>query len=95
MPQAPDSSAVRPYRWLRHPLYLSEEIAALGVLLQHMTLGAVLIVVAHIAVQIGRIRFEEQLLGQAFLNIAFSQQKWRVMPHVYRSKDLTIPIIST
>jgi len=72
-----------PYRWLRHPLYVAEEIAVLGVLLQHLTPLAILIVVAHIAVQIGRVHYEERLLRETFPEYRALSADWRLVPFVY------------
>ena len=57
VPQARYIVQTGPYRWLRHPLYVAEEIAVIGVLLQHLSPITALIVVGHIAVQISRIKY--------------------------------------
>jgi len=54
-----------------------------GVLLQHLTSLAILIVVVHIAIQIGRIYFEEKLLGETFPNYRLFSADWRLVPFVY------------
>jgi protein-S-isoprenylcysteine O-methyltransferase Ste14 len=72
-----------PYRWLRHPLYVAEEIAVIGVLLQHLSPISVLIVAGHLAVQISRIYYEEELLGRSFPKYVSFAPKWRLVPFVY------------
>src|ERR1700751_4316103 len=39
VPQARSVVQTGPYRWIKHPLYLAEEIAMLGVVLQYLTLA--------------------------------------------------------
>jgi protein-S-isoprenylcysteine O-methyltransferase Ste14 len=80
VPQARSVVSSGPYRWLRHPLYVSEEIAVIGVLLQHLSPIAVLIVIVHIAAQIGRIRYEEELLSRTFPSYLLRSARWRVFP---------------
>ncbi|MBC8036810.1 MAG: isoprenylcysteine carboxylmethyltransferase family protein [Rhizobiales bacterium] len=55
-----------PYAVVRHPLYVVEEIAVLGVLLLNLSLPAVLLVAAHWALQLRRMHNEERVLAQAF-----------------------------
>jgi|SRR5882672_1804338 len=83
VPQARSVVRSGPYRWLRHPLYVSEEIAVVGVLLQHLAPFTVLIVAVHIAVQIGRIQYEERLLGETFPHYRMLSANWRLVPFVY------------
>src|SRR5262249_51213572 len=62
VPQARSVVKTGPYRWIKHPLYLSEEIAILGVVLQYLTPVTVIVLVLHIGVQVCRILYEEDLL---------------------------------
>jgi len=83
VPQARSVVRSGPYRWLRHPLYVAEEIAVFGLLLQHFTPLAILIVVLHIAVQISRIHYEERLLAETFPEYHALSADWRLVPFVY------------
>ena len=55
-----------PYSLVRHPLYLCEQIAVLGTLLQFLSPVTMLLFVIHIAIQIQRMGNEEKVLRQAF-----------------------------
>jgi protein-S-isoprenylcysteine O-methyltransferase Ste14 len=54
------------YSIVRHPLYLCEEIAVLGVMLGHLSPMAVAIVAIHWGFQLRRIDYEEQILRETF-----------------------------
>src|SRR5262245_56693714 len=45
VPQARSVVQTGPYRWIKHPLYLAEEIVILGVVLQYLTLVTAIILV--------------------------------------------------
>jgi protein-S-isoprenylcysteine O-methyltransferase Ste14 len=84
VPQAHSVVQTGPYRWIRHPLYLAEEIAVLGVVLQYLTPVTVLIFVAHIGVQIARILYEENLLRRNFPEYAsYEANRWRLIPFLW------------
>lgn len=55
-----------PYRLVRHPLYVAEEIAVIGVFLQFRSWPAAAILVVHGAFQLLRMREEEIVLARAF-----------------------------
>jgi protein-S-isoprenylcysteine O-methyltransferase Ste14 len=55
-----------PYALVRHPLYLVEETAVVGVFIQFATWPAVVLFVMHFAFQLQRMRNEERVLMQAF-----------------------------
>lgn len=55
-----------PYRVVRHPLYLTEEIAIIGVILLNFSPLALLLGAAHWALQLRRMRNEERVLTAAF-----------------------------
>lgn len=54
------------YRHVRHPLYLAEELATVGVLLQNVSPLAAAIVAVHIGVQFYRMGCEERTLAAQF-----------------------------
>jgi protein-S-isoprenylcysteine O-methyltransferase Ste14 len=85
VPQARAVACTGPYRWIRHPLYFAEEIAVLGVVLQVLSPLTLTIFVTHIAVQIGRIHFEEHLLRQSLPEYHRYGQiaRWRLIPHIW------------
>jgi len=55
-----------PYRWVRHPLYVTEEIAVLGIFLQFLDGAAAAILLVHLAFQFLRMHEEEIVLERAF-----------------------------
>src|SRR5215467_5461173 len=61
VPQARSVVQTGPYQWIKHPLYLSEEIAVLGVVLQYLTPVTVIVFVLHIVVQVCRILYDPTL----------------------------------
>ena len=68
-----------PYRWVRHPMYLSLALIALGVVLwrlQWLTSAAALLLMIGLVI---KIRFEERMLCQAFADYAAYQQRTAAM----------------
>jgi protein-S-isoprenylcysteine O-methyltransferase Ste14 len=59
-----------PYRFVRHPLYLVEELAAIAGFIEAMSLGAALLLAVQIAFQIRRILNEEAVLETVFPDYA-------------------------
>ena len=55
-----------PYRVVRHPLYLAEQIAILGIFIQYASVYAAIIVIIHFLFQIRRMLNEEKLLYSSF-----------------------------
>jgi protein-S-isoprenylcysteine O-methyltransferase Ste14 len=83
-PQARSVVQTGPYRWIKHPLYLSEEVAILGVVLQYLTPVTVLVLALHIGVQICRIIYEEDLLRRNCSEYcSYEVSRWRLIPHVW------------
>jgi protein-S-isoprenylcysteine O-methyltransferase Ste14 len=73
-----------PYRFVRHPLYLAEEIATIGVFLQFASIWTALVLVTHISVQLRRIANEERVLSAQFREYAAYQRTTaRLIPGVY------------
>jgi protein-S-isoprenylcysteine O-methyltransferase Ste14 len=59
-----------PYAYVRHPLYLTEEIAIIGIVLINFSLPALLIAVVHWLLQLRRMHNEERVLTAAFPDYA-------------------------
>jgi protein-S-isoprenylcysteine O-methyltransferase Ste14 len=75
---------VGPYSWVRHPLYLAEEIAFLGLFMQFASIWTALIFAAQIAFQLRRIHNEEAILSGSFPEYAAYQQSTAcLVPGVY------------
>jgi protein-S-isoprenylcysteine O-methyltransferase Ste14 len=84
VPQARRVVSAGPYRWIRHPLYLSEEIAIMGIALQYLSLLVVLVLVAHVVIQIRRILYEEELLRRTLPEYAdYERSRWRLIAFVW------------
>lgn len=73
-----------PYRLVRHPLYLFEEVAAVGVLIQFLSVYTALIFMAHIVIQLQRMSNEESVLEQAFPEYQqYKSTTARLIPGIY------------
>jgi protein-S-isoprenylcysteine O-methyltransferase Ste14 len=84
VPQARSVVKTGPYRWIKHPLYLAEEIAVLGVVLQFLTPVTVIIFVLHIGIQVTRILYEEDLLRRNCPEYSvYEASRWRLIPYVW------------
>lgn len=77
------------YKGIRHPLYLAEAVSMVGVFLQFRSLEAATIVVIHFACQLGRIHWEERILGATFPEYA----AYRGRSNLLVSADLLRPKI--
>jgi protein-S-isoprenylcysteine O-methyltransferase Ste14 len=72
------------YRFVRHPLYLVEELAVAGLVLQFLSYWTALILVVQIAFQLRRMRNEEAILAETFPEYtAYSARTARLIPGVY------------
>lgn len=84
VPQARSVVQTGPYRWIKHPLYFSEQIAILGVVLQYLTPVTVIVFVLHIGVQVCRILYEEDLLRRNCPEYSmYEASRWRLIPYVW------------
>ncbi|HKR60061.1 MAG TPA: isoprenylcysteine carboxylmethyltransferase family protein [Pyrinomonadaceae bacterium] len=73
-----------PYKIVRHPLYLFEEVASFGILLQFFSVYTVLVFVIHILIQIQRMKNEEAVLEKAFPEYqVYKTTTARVIPKLY------------
>lgn len=84
VPQARSVVQTGPYRWIKHPLYLAEEIVIFGVVLKSLSPLTLSLFVLHIAVQVCRIRYEEDLLRRNCPEYAgYEASRWRLIPYVW------------
>jgi len=72
------------YRFVRHPIYLSYIVAALGTLMRHSSLHNTAVVLAGIGLMLWRIRCEERLLtpDEGYRNYA-AKVRYRLIPGLY------------
>ena len=72
------------YALVRHPLYLAEEIAVLGVVVQSLSAMTLLVFALHLFFQLRRMKNEEHVLGQAYPEYqAYQRRTARLIPGVY------------
>jgi protein-S-isoprenylcysteine O-methyltransferase Ste14 len=84
MPEARRLVTAGLYAKIRHPLYLAEAVATIGVLLQYRTVGAALLIAAQFAVQLWRMHEEEKVLEAEFPGYAeYRRRAARLIPGVY------------
>jgi protein-S-isoprenylcysteine O-methyltransferase Ste14 len=84
LPQARQFVSSGPYRFVRHPLYLAEQIATWGLMLQFEQPWAVLIALGSLALQFPRMRFEEEILQQVFPDYAlYAARTRKIVPGIY------------
>lgn len=73
-----------PYRFVRHPMYLFEFIAFLGVLLPSLSPLNLGLYGLFVASQLGRMHFEERALGETFPEYrAYRARTARLVPGLY------------
>jgi protein-S-isoprenylcysteine O-methyltransferase Ste14 len=84
IPEARQLVMTGPYRWIRHPLYLGEIIAAIAAVLANPGLWPVVTLLPFVCVQLLRAHFEEQLLVRTFPQYAaYRMRTWRLIPFVW------------
>jgi protein-S-isoprenylcysteine O-methyltransferase Ste14 len=84
VPQARGLVREGPYSIVRHPLYLAEEVAVLGCLLRFFSPTTLALFLAHCALQMARIIFEEDLLRRTFPEYEdYARSTSRLIPHVW------------
>lgn len=72
------------YGIVRHPLYLAEELAIIGIFVQFFSVWTALLLAAQIAFQLRRMRNEEIVLAETFPEYTVYQQKTaRLVPGIY------------
>ena len=73
-----------PYAVVRHPLYLGEGLALIGLTLQFMSPVAIAILALQWAFQVERMRNEERVLIETFPEYReYMSRTWRILPGVY------------
>ncbi len=73
-----------PYALVRHPLYLSEEIATIGIAINFLSIEAVIIVVLQWLFQLRRMTNEEQVLRASFPEYeAYAKHTPKVIPRLF------------
>jgi protein-S-isoprenylcysteine O-methyltransferase Ste14 len=73
-----------PYRLVRHPLYLTEEIAILGLFIQFASVWTALLMVLQICFQLRRMHNEESVLAVSFPEyVVYSRNTARLIPGIY------------
>src|SRR4051794_39630272 len=84
VPQARSVVQTGPYQWIKHPLYLAEEIVIFGVVLKVLSPMTLSLFVLHIGVQVCRIYYEEDLLRRNCPDYAsYEASRWRLIPYVW------------
>jgi protein-S-isoprenylcysteine O-methyltransferase Ste14 len=73
-----------PYAYIRHPLYLAEQLSLTGALIHYASLPAALLYVAQVAFQVQRMRNEEAVLLRSFPDYAaYMARTARLIPGVW------------
>jgi protein-S-isoprenylcysteine O-methyltransferase Ste14 len=73
-----------PYRFVRHPLYLSEELAIFGLFMQFFSLWTTIILALQIAFQLRRMHNEETILAEVLPEYtAYRNKTSRLIPGIY------------
>jgi len=73
-----------PYRFVRHPLYLAEEIAVFGVFMQFASSWTAVLLAVQIAFQLRRMHNEELVLTASFPEyVEYRHTTARLIPGVY------------
>jgi protein-S-isoprenylcysteine O-methyltransferase Ste14 len=84
LPQARHLVVSGPYRFIRHPLYLSEAIAVLGVMMQFRQPWALMLAIIAFSFQIARMHYEERILSAAYPAYRdYMARTARLIPHIY------------
>ena len=72
------------YRIVRHPLYVAEEIAAVGLVIQFLSYWTLLLLAVHVGFQVRRMQNEEAILIGIFPEYgAYKGKTARLIPRIY------------
>ena len=81
MPEARRLVTHGPYRLIRHPLYLCEEIAVIGIFIQVVSPLAAALLILHAGFQFQRMLNEEKVLSATFPDYEdYARQTPRLIP---------------
>jgi protein-S-isoprenylcysteine O-methyltransferase Ste14 len=84
MPEARKLITTGPYAIVRHPMYLSEQIAIAGIVMQNFSLYALALFTIHFWIQVQRMKHEENVLRETFSEYdEVMGSRPRVIPYVY------------
>lgn len=84
LPEARRLITSGPYAFVRHPLYLGEIIAIVGIVLQYLSAWALLLLGVICILQLQRMKYEEQVLIQVFPEYeGYMARTARLVPGVY------------
>ncbi len=73
-----------PYSIVRHPMYISEQIAIAGIVIQNFSLYACALFTIHLWIQIQRMQHEESILKETFPEYDdYEHRTARLIPGVY------------
>jgi len=87
MPEARTLVASGPYSIVRHPLYLTEEIAMIGLIIMNLSIWSVSLGVVHWLIQLRRMVNEERVLRATFPDYdSYAQAVPRIMPFTNTGK---------
>jgi protein-S-isoprenylcysteine O-methyltransferase Ste14 len=75
LPQARRLVTTGPYRYVRHPIYLGGLLITVGEVWLRFSPVVVLLNIVFVAAQLVRLRYEEEILGQAFPEFAEYRQR--------------------
>src|SRR6266496_1093989 len=73
-----------PYGIIRHPLYVTEELATVAVMIQFLSFSTLVMFLVHVLIQFERMKNEEAVLEKAFPEYqAYKSSTARIIPRVY------------
>jgi protein-S-isoprenylcysteine O-methyltransferase Ste14 len=91
-PQARGLATTGPYRFVRHPLYIAEQVATVGISCQYAQPWASIVVLASLAAQFPRMHYEERVLAETYPAYrAYMSRTPRIVPrlNLLRASSIT------